>query len=101
MTRAVHIDGGDFVVDADELARGFGLDATEVLRKLQEGALTSRCEKGIDEHAGRHRLVFTHEKRILRLTVDADGAILSRMMYAPPPPVRHCENTGPWTKDAG
>lgn len=84
MTRAVRIDGEDFVVDADDLAGAFGLDAAEVLRKLREGSLTSRCEKGTGEHAGRHRLIFTHEGCILRLTVDAEGAILSRVIYAPP-----------------
>ena len=95
MTRAVRIDGEDFVVDANDLAGAFGLHAAEVLRKLRVGALTSRCEKGIGEHAGRHRLIFTHEGRVLRLTVDADGAIVSRVVYAPPPPARRCENTGP------
>ena len=94
MTRAVRIDGEDFVVDANDLAAAFGMDAAEVFGKLQAGLLTSRCEKGIGEHAGRHRLIFSHKGRFLRLTVDADGAILSRVTHAPPPPDRRCEKAG-------
>lgn len=81
----VRIDGGDFVVEAEELAGAFGVDAAEVLRCLREGFLTTRCEKGIGEHEGRHRLIFTHEGRVLRLTVDRDGRILSRALFARPP----------------
>lgn len=95
MTRAVNIDGEDFVVDAKDLADAFGVDAAEVLRRLRVGVLTSRCEKGVGEHAGRHRLIFSHGGRVLRLTVDADGAILSRVVYAPPPPARSCEDARP------
>lgn len=81
----VRIDGGDFVVEAEDLAGAFGVDAAEVLRCLREGLLTSRCEKGIGEHAGCHRLTFTHEGRVLRLTVDGDGRIVSRALFARPP----------------
>lgn len=82
---AVRIDGEDFVVEAEDLARAFGVNADEVIRSLREGTLTSRCEKGIDEHEGRHRLIFSHQGRMLRLTVDGDGRILSRVMIAQPP----------------
>lgn len=81
----VRIDGRDFVIDAEDLARAFGLDAAEVIRDLREGTLTSRCEKGIDEHQGRHRLIFSHDGRVFRLTVDGSGKVLSRAMFARPP----------------
>lgn len=95
MTRAVRIDGEDFIVDVDDLAGAFDLAAAEVLAKLREGVMTSRCEKGIGEHAGHHRLIFKHGGRVLRLTVGGDGAIVSRVMFAPPPPARRCEKTAP------
>jgi len=82
---AVRIDCGDFVVEADDLARAFGVNADDVIRDLRKGILTSRCEKGVDEHEGRHRLIFSHQGRMLRLTVDGEGRILSRMMVARPP----------------
>jgi hypothetical protein len=81
----VRIHGGEFVVEAEDLARAFGVTAGDVIRDLREGNLTSRCEKGIDEHEGRHRLIFSHKGRMLRLTVDREGRILSRMMVARPP----------------
>ncbi len=81
----VHVDGGAFVVEAEDLARGFGVDAAEVIQALRDGIVTSRCEKGIDEHDGRHRLIFSHKGRVLRLTVDDAGRILSRAVFAPPP----------------
>ncbi|MBR0671597.1 hypothetical protein GXW76_10480 [Roseomonas soli] len=82
---AVHVDGEAFVVDAEDLARAFHVNTAEVFRSLREGILTSRCEKGIDEHEGRHRLIFSHHGRVLRLTVDGEGRILSRVVIARPP----------------
>ena len=81
----VQVDGEAFVVEADDLAGAFGMEAAEILRRLKAGTLTSRCEQGIGEHEGRHRLIFSHEGRMLRLTVDGDGRILSRAVFAAPP----------------
>lgn len=92
---AVQVDGGAFVVEAEDLAAAFGMDTAAVMRSLREGALTSRCEKGIGAHEGRHRLIFSHDGRVLRLTVDGDGRVLSRVLFARPParaaePRREC-----------
>lgn len=81
----VHVDGADFVVEAEDVARAFGMDATEVLRHLKGGTITTRCEKGVGEHEGRHRLIFSHEGCVLRLTVDEAGKVLSRAVFARPP----------------
>ena len=81
----VQIDAGGFVVEAEDLARAFGVTEDAVLRDMRAGLLTSRCEKGIDEHEGRHRLIFTHQGRTLRLTVDDEGRIVSRVVFAEPP----------------
>ena len=81
----VWIDGEDFIVEAEDLAGAFGMEAEEVLRCLRAGLLTTRCEKGVGEHDGRHRLIFSHEGRVLRLTVDRDGKVLSRALFAQRP----------------
>lgn len=81
----VHIDDEAFVVEAEDLARAFGVHASEIIQGLREGLVTSRCEKGIDEHDGRHRLIFAHQGRVLRLTVDGAGKVLSRAVFARPP----------------
>ena len=70
----VRIDGEDFIIEAEDLASAFGMEAEEVLRRLSEGLLTTRCEKGVGEHDGRHRLTFSHEGRVLRLT---GGAVIA------------------------
>ncbi|GGL50384.1 DUF6522 family protein [Wenxinia marina] len=71
-----------FVVDAAIVGAAFGLPADEVPARLRAGAITSRCETGIDADAGRWRLTFFCGGRALRLTVDQTGAILSRATFA-------------------
>ncbi len=76
---AVTSDG--FTVDAVVIAAGFALDPARVPEMLRAGQITSRCEKGIDEDAGRFRLTFYHGPRALRLIVDAQGVILKRARF--------------------
>jgi hypothetical protein len=47
---------------------------------MHEGKLTSRCEHGVDEDAGRYRLTFFHENRRLRLITDSTGQIIRRSL---------------------
>ncbi len=75
---------GDFVIDAAVLADAYGLSQEEIKARMRDGTITSRCEKGEDEDAGRWRLTFHHEGRALRLTVDAGGRILSRARFDAP-----------------
>ncbi len=74
-------DGEGFQVDAELLAEGFGLTADEVARRMRDGRITSRCEKGVDEDEGRWRLTFFSEGRTLRLTVGPDLEIISRASF--------------------
>ena len=55
MTNVVIGDEG-FVVDAATVAEAFGLSPPEIQPMMRSGAITSRCEKGVDEDAGRWRL---------------------------------------------
>ncbi|EYD76014.1 hypothetical protein Rumeso_02443 [Rubellimicrobium mesophilum DSM 19309] len=77
----VRLTGGGFEVEAGVLASAFRLDPAGVPGLMRSGAITSRCETGVDEDAGRWRLTFYHGGRALRLTVDGTGAILRRATF--------------------
>lgn len=78
---AVEHEGGSFVVDAAVLSVAFGRPAAEIRVSMQDGRITSRCEKGHGEDAGLWRLTFYHAGRALRLTVNEDGEILKRSTF--------------------
>ncbi len=71
-------EGGEFSVDADIVAQGLGIDPADVLAAMRQGRITSLCERGVEEDAGRSRLTFFHGTRRLRLVIDEDGKILER-----------------------
>lgn len=76
-----------FVVDAAVIGRAFRIPPVSVPERMRAGEITSRCETGIDDDAGRFRLTFFCAGRALQLTVDAEGAVLSRAtlrVWAPP-----------------
>ena len=74
----IEFENGTIQVDAEEIARSLHLTPDEVMQGMRSGAITSICEQGQEEDAGRYRLTFYSAKRRLRLTVDAGGAILKR-----------------------
>lgn len=78
--------GDEFVVPASLLSEAFGLAEAEIREFMRAATLTSRCEAGQDEDEGRWRLSFHHKGRVFRLTVDANGQILSRARFAAPLP---------------
>ncbi|MEF9605041.1 DUF6522 family protein, partial [Paracoccus sp. PXZ] len=45
-----------FVIEAQELAAAFGLEPGRVPELMRENRITTRCETGEGEDAGRHRL---------------------------------------------
>lgn len=73
-----------FVVDAQILGDGFGLDPARVPELMRAGAITSRSEIGQDTDEGRFRLTFFHGGKGLRLTIDSQGEILGRSSFAVP-----------------
>ncbi|SFQ68195.1 hypothetical protein SAMN05421853_12015 [Roseivivax halotolerans] len=79
-----------FVVDAEIVGAAFDLAYADVPGKLRVGEITSRCETGVDEDAGRWRLTFYSGGRALRLVVDEAGVILSRSTFS-----AHAPMTGP------
>ena len=68
-----------FEVDAALVAEAFGLKPDEVLARLRDGTMTSLCEKGQDEDAGRYRLSFFSTSCRFSLIVDESGALLQRL----------------------
>ena len=70
-----------FVVDAAVLARAFGIAAATVHPMMRDGRITSRCEAGVDEDAGRWRLTFFHGKRSCRITLGKDGTVMKRATF--------------------
>lgn len=81
----VTFEDGAFNVDAELLGREFGIAPAMVQAHMRDGRITSRCERGIDEDAGRWRLTFFHDKHRLRLVVDKTGTILERSLESPLP----------------
>ncbi|WP_415182197.1 DUF6522 family protein [Phaeovulum sp.] len=77
----VSITAEGFEVDAAVLAAAFDLDPEAVRIRMREGKITSRCETGVEEDAGRFRLTFLHHGVALRLTLDDQGNILSRATF--------------------
>lgn len=71
----------DFVIDASLLADTFGLSQDEIRARMRAETITSRCEEGVDEDAGRWRLTFYYGDRACRLIVDAAGKVLTRANF--------------------
>jgi hypothetical protein len=75
---AVEFEEGAIRIDAAIIAEGLGIEPSRVHHLMRKGKITSLCERGIDQDAGRHRLTFFHRKRRLRLVTDAAGSIIER-----------------------
>lgn len=80
MTVVNFISNG-FEVDAAVIATAFGLDPATLQARMRAGEVTSLCEAGVDTDLGKFRLTFRHAGRALRLTVDADGQVLTRATF--------------------
>ncbi len=78
MMEALEFQDGAIAVDAAIVAEGLAITPARLLRALRDGAVTSRCEQGVDTDAGRYRLTFFSRHRRFRLVVDESGAILQR-----------------------
>ncbi|MDO5647121.1 DUF6522 family protein [Paracoccus sp. (in: a-proteobacteria)] len=73
--------GRDFVVDPGILARVFDLTPDQVRAKMQGGDITSRCEQGQGDDAGRWRLTFYYAGRACRVVVDDQGAVITQSSF--------------------
>jgi len=73
---AISFQDGRIEVDAALVAKALKMEPEALRAALRSGAVTSQCETGMDEDAGRFRLTFFSATRRLRLTVDASGTVL-------------------------
>jgi len=73
---AISFEDGRIEVDAALVARALQMEPETLRAALRSGAVTSQCETGMDEDAGRFRLTFFSATRRLRLTVGAGGEVL-------------------------
>lgn len=74
----IEFDGETFKVDAALIAEAFGIDARLLRSLMHAGRITSRCERGMDQDAGRYRLTFYHDDRSVRLIVAESGDLIER-----------------------
>lgn len=72
----ISFENGTILVDPAIVAKGLRLDVEALRAALQDGTVTSLCEKGIEQDAGRFRLTFFSPTCRLRLIVNEDGAVL-------------------------
>ncbi|WBU60671.1 DUF6522 family protein [Paracoccus albus] len=77
-------EGNNFTVDAKIIAEGLDLPEHAIARAMSTGAITTRNERGEGDDEGRHRLSFFYRAKVLRLTVDETGNILSRARFERP-----------------
>ena len=78
----VEIEECSVNIDASIIAEGFEIEPALVQPLMREGRLTSVCEHGRDQDAGRYRLTFFLDKQRFRLMTDAAGNILERSTTA-------------------
>jgi len=58
------------------VADTFRVSPAEVMAHIRDGRMTTRCEAGVDEDEGRHRLTFFLGNRQARFVIDASGQVL-------------------------
>ncbi len=73
----VEINAHGFSVDAEVIASNLDLEASIVQSMMKAGDITSICERGEGEDAGRHRLTFYHGSACLRVVADTDGRVIA------------------------
>lgn len=67
-----------FSVDAALLGELLGVPSSRIQPLMRRNEITSRCERGEGEHAGRYRLTFFYKGRRARLNVDQSGNVIHR-----------------------
>jgi uncharacterized protein DUF6522 len=88
----IDFEHGTFTLEAAIIAEPLGLDPSSIPAQMREGKITSLCERGLDNDAGRYRLTFFRGNQRLRLVVDGSGTILDKALDHLPSP-RRCVPT--------
>ena len=74
----LELNDGEVCIDASLLAQIFDLSPLAVQALMRRHEITSICERGEGEHAGRYRLTFFYGNKRAAFEVDDSGAILGR-----------------------
>jgi hypothetical protein len=74
----IEIGPGSLYINASVIAQGLALEPSRVQAMMRKGKITSLCERGVNEDAGRYRLTFFHKSRRFRLIVDGTGTVIQR-----------------------
>lgn len=77
-TNSVEIADGAFTIQATVIAEGFAIDPALVQRRMREGQITCRCERGLGQDVGHYRLTFFYDSRRFHLVVDEAGNLVER-----------------------
>jgi hypothetical protein len=80
----IRFDDEGIEIDAAVIAKGLGIEPRLVQAYMQEGKITSLCERGIDSDAGTFRLSFFTENKRLRVIVNEAGEVLRKSTFASP-----------------
>lgn len=75
----IKVNSDGFCIDAGIVAQGLGLEPGALHAMMKFGEITSVCEQGYGEDAGRHRLTLCHGKARMQLVVDSEGRILENV----------------------
>jgi hypothetical protein len=78
--RAIVFEDDAVQVPVTIIAEGLDIEAPTVQSLMRSGEVTSHCEKGENEDAGRYRLTFFYKSRRFQLVIDSKGKILRRSM---------------------
>src|SRR5919197_5980874 len=65
-------------INASVIAQGLALEPSRVQAMMRKGEITSLCERGVNEDAGRYRLTFFHKSRSFSVVVDGTGTVIQR-----------------------
>ncbi|WP_019198792.1 DUF6522 family protein [Afipia birgiae] len=87
----IEIEDGAFCVDSSTLGGLLHIHPADIPELMRKRAITTACERGIDDHEGQFRLSFFYGNRRGRLSVDESGRILQRSVvdFGERPPVMH------------
>ena len=73
--KTIEFEQGAFTVDADVIAAVLGIEPARVQPLMRDGKITSVCERGVGEDAGRLRLTFRYRARAWTVVVQPDGTL--------------------------
>lgn len=84
MIPQIRFEDGAIEIDVAVIAKGLGIEPGLVQVQMQNGEITSLCERGVDDDAGTFRLSFFTEHKRLRVIVDEAGEVIRRTTLASP-----------------